>query len=155
MKFFNTIRLQAIVYNLTNFFFLAWSIPLWSICCTIKGKGNSGINLNMIMVVAAPLGPPVDISHRPSWLKDAPFLSFAKSLVLCWKHSHTTDIPVCSWLKREPMYFPQDYVSKRSLSSSLKLLLSLVQSREITWGSHVSVTLAWEISQCAQANLIL
>lgn len=144
MKSLSIISLQAIVYNSTSFWFFFFfkktprSISLWSICCTIKAKGNFGINLNMVMVLAAPFGPPVDISHRSSWLKHGLFISLAKSLVLCWKHSHITDIPVCSWLKTEPMYFPQDYATKRSLFSSLRLLLSLAQPREIMWGSHVS-----------------
>lgn len=81
---------QAIVYNSTSclfVYFLTWSISLWYTYCTIKAKENFDINLNMIVVVAASLGPPADISHRLSWLKQGPFPSpletFSQNRCLC------------------------------------------------------------------------
>ena len=136
---------------------MPWSISLWSIHCATEAKGNFAINLNRVMVLAVPLGPPVDLSSRPSWLKQAvqniTVLSFSKPLVLCWKHFHTTDIPVCSWLKTQPAHFPRDYTTKKCFFSFLKSLLSLAQPRESKRG--VAATPTRKIPQCANANLIL
>lgn len=85
-------------------------------------------------MVAGPLGPLVDLPHRPSLLKQAAqnitILSFSKPFVLCWKHFPTTDIAACSWLKMQPTHFPQDYTTNKQLISFPKSAFSSSAQRE-------------------------
>lgn len=157
MKFSTPYNCKAIVYNSTSFYFLNFLKNMIHIPAIhtlhYQSKREFWHWLEYGHGSGSPSWPTSE-HFSQTFTAEAWSFPFPKSLVLCWKHSHTTGIPVCSRLKTEPTHFPQDY-AKRCLFSSLKLLLSLVQPREITWGSHVSVTLAWKISQYAQANLIL
>lgn len=87
------------------------------------------------MEATAPLAPPVDLSHRPSWLKQAvhrPFLLQAPCTVLeTFSHNRYSSLQLAEDTANTfpPLPVP-DYTTKKCFFSFLKSLLSLAQPRE-------------------------